>query len=174
MRWHCGTNSMGEPMIDVTLRAATLADIPTLHRLMRDFAASERIEHRFFLTEASLHEALFAPRPLIESVLADSDNTTVGFVLWLVFFATISGWYGMFVTNLFVAEPYRRRGIGSAMFRHLARTAVERRYSVVQWDVNRSNTQAIEFYRHIGAQPVTNDLAMHELRGDAMLALARD
>jgi hypothetical protein len=43
----------------------------------------------------------------------------------------------------------------------------------VQWDVNRSNTRAIEFYRRIGAQPVTNDLAMHELSGDAILALAR-
>jgi hypothetical protein len=74
-------------MTNLTLRAATPADIPTLHRLMRDFAVHERIEHRFYLTEASLHEALFAPRPLIESVLADSGNTTLGFALWLVFFA---------------------------------------------------------------------------------------
>jgi hypothetical protein len=41
----------------------------------------ERIEHRFYLTEGSLYEALFAPRPLIESVLADSDNTILGFAL---------------------------------------------------------------------------------------------
>jgi ribosomal protein S18 acetylase RimI-like enzyme len=161
-------------MTDVTLRAATPADIRTLHRLMRDFAVSEGIEGRFFLTEASLHEALFGPRPLIEAVLAESDSTIVGFILWMVFFATIGGWNCMFVTNLFVAELYRRRGIGSALFRHLARIAVEKQYSVVQWDVNRSNARAIEFYRRIGAQPVINDLFMEELRGNALLALAGD
>ena len=173
-RWHSDTNSPGEPMTDFTLRAATPPDIPTLHRLMRDFAVSEEIEHRFYLTEASLQEALFAPHPSIRAVLADSDNTTVGFALWMVFFATISVSYVMFVTNVFVAESYRRRGIGAALFRHIARIAVEKQYSAVQWDVNRSNTRAIEFYRRIGAQPVINDLAMQELRGDAMLALARD
>ena len=119
-------------------------------------------------------EALFGPRPLIESALADSDNTILGFALWLVFFGTISGTCGMFVDNLFVAEPYRSRGIGLALFRHIARIAVEKQYSVVQWDVNRLNARAIEFYRRLGAQPVSNDLFMEELRGDALLALARD
>jgi GNAT superfamily N-acetyltransferase len=161
-------------MTDLTLRAATPADILKLHRLMRDFAVYERIEHRFYLTEASLHEALFGRRPLIESALADSDNAILGFALWLVFFGTISGTCGMFVDNLFVAEPYRGRGIGLALFRHIARIAVEKQYSVVQWDVNRLNARAIEFYRRLGAQPVSNDLFMEELRGDALLALARD
>ena len=80
----------------------------------------------------------------------------------------------MFVDNLFVAEPYRSRGIGLALFRHIARIAVEKQYSVVQWDVNRLNARAIEFYRRLGAKPVSNDLFMEELRGDALLALARD
>jgi GNAT superfamily N-acetyltransferase len=140
---------------------------------MRDFAVYEGIDHQFHLTEASLHEALFAPHPLIGSVLAEADNDLVGFALWLVFFGTMSGSYAMFVNNLFVVEPYRRRGIGSAIFRHLARIAVEKQYSVIQWDVNRLNTQAIEFYRRLGSQRVSNDLVMEELRGDTLLALAR-
>jgi GNAT superfamily N-acetyltransferase len=140
---------------------------------MRDFAVFEGIDYRFHLTETSLYEALFAPHPLIDSVVAEIDDTIVGFALWLAFFGTISGSYAMFVSNLFVVEPYRRRGVGSAIFRHLARVAVERQYSVMQWDVNRLNTQAVEFYRRIGAQRVSNDLVMEELRGDALLALAR-
>ena len=156
-----------------TLRAATPADIPALYRLLHGFAVSEEIDYRFHLTEDSLREALFAPHPLIHSVLADYDQTTVGFALWLVFFGTISGQYAMFISNVFVAEPYRRHGVGSAMFRHMARIAVEKRFRTIQWDVNRSNTGAIEFYRRIGAQPVTTDMFMEELRDDAIIALAR-
>jgi GNAT superfamily N-acetyltransferase len=155
------------------LRTATPADIPMLHRLIRDFAADERAEHRFHLTEAGLHKALFAPHPLVFSVVADSGSTMVGFALWLYFFGTISGSYGMFVTNVFVAEPYRRCGIGLAMFRHMARIAVEKQCSVVQWDVHNWNTQAIEFYRHIGAEQLGADRFMNELTGDALTALAR-
>lgn len=79
----------------------------------------------------------------------------------------------MFVNNVFVTEPYRSRGIGSALFRHMARIAVEKQYSVIQWDVNRTNVRAIEFYRRIGAQPIRSDMFTEELRDDALLALAR-
>jgi GNAT superfamily N-acetyltransferase len=160
-------------MASLAIRAATPTDIPTLHRLIRDFAVYEGIDYRFHLTETSLCEALFTPHPLIGSVVAETDDTIVGFALWLVFFGTMSGSYAMFVNNLFVVEKYRRHGIGSAIFRYLARVAVEKQYPVMQWDVNRLNTQAVEFYRHIGAQRVSNDLVMEELRGDALLALAQ-
>ena len=67
-------------------------------------------------------------------------------------------------------SPASRR---PSLFRYLARIAVERQYVVVQWDVNLTNTRAIEFYRRLGAQLVSNDLMMQELRPDALLALAR-
>jgi GNAT superfamily N-acetyltransferase len=140
---------------------------------MHDFAVYEKVDYRFELTEAALHEALFAPHPLLGSVLANDGEVTVGFALWLVFFGTMSGRCGMFVDNVFVAEPYRKRGIAKAMFRHMARIAVEQQYVVMQWDVNRMNAPAIEFYRRIGAQPVTTDMFMEELRGDALRALAK-
>ena len=136
-------------MTDLILRAATPADIPTLYCLGATLRL-ERIEHRFHLTEASLHKALFAPLPCIVWTLADSDNTILGFALWLDIFGTISGPCGMFVDKLFVAEPYRSRGIGLALFRHIARIATQKQYSVVQWDVNRLNRRAIEFYRRLG------------------------
>jgi hypothetical protein len=58
---------------------------------MRDFAVHEGIDYRFHLTEASLCEALFAPNPLIRSVVAETDVNVVGFAFWLVFFSTTSG-----------------------------------------------------------------------------------
>jgi GNAT superfamily N-acetyltransferase len=51
---------------------------------------------------------------------------TVGFALWFLFFGTFSGRYGLWVANLYVEEPYRGIGIGLALFRHMARIAVEK------------------------------------------------
>jgi len=138
-------------MAAFSLRAATAADVPTLHRLMRDFAVHERAQERFQITEAGLHTALFTPKPPIYAVLAICDGKTVGFARWFLFFGTFSGRYGLWVANIYVEESYRGIEIGLALFRHMARIAVAKDRATIQWDVNEWNTQAIEFYDRIGA-----------------------
>ena len=160
-------------MAALTLHATTPADIPTLHRLMRDFADHERARERFQITEARLHEALFSPNPAISSVLADSGGMTVGFALWFFFFGTFSGRYGLWVANIYVEEPYRGIGIGLALFRHMARIAVEKDCVAMQWEVNDWNRQAVEFYDRIGSTPVSDTRLVKEMTGEALTALAK-
>jgi len=155
-----------------TLRPTTQADVPALHRLMRDFAAYEKLQDRFRITEASLLDALFAPNPPIESILVDGDSATIGFALWFFQFGTFSGHWYMFVEDIYVDPAYRGRGIGMALFRHMARLAVARDCINMEWNVLDWNTPAIEFYRRIGAKPVTGWIPQ-TLSGDAMIALAR-
>ncbi len=155
----------------LTLRPATPADVPTLHRLMRDFAAYEKLEHRFKITEASLHDVLFGAQPALESLLAEVDTTPVGFALWYFTFGTFSGRYGLFVEDIYIEQAHRGRGIGLALFRHMARVAVERDCLDMAWNVLDWNTPAIEFYRRIGAKPVRGWIPQ-QLSGDALRALA--
>jgi len=160
-------------MATFALRATTMADIPTLHRLMRDFSAHERAQERFQITEDRLHEALFSPNPAISSVLADSDGMTVGFALWFFFFGTFSGRYGLWVANIYVQKPYRGNGIGFALFRHMARIAVEKDCVAMQWDVNVWNRQAVAFYDRIGSTSVSDTRLVKEMTGEALTALAK-
>jgi GNAT superfamily N-acetyltransferase len=153
------------------LRPTTPADIPTLHRLMRDFAAYEKLEHRFKITEAGLHDALFGARPMLDSVLADAQGKTVGFALWYFLFGTFSGRYGLFVEDIYVEPDQRGRGIGLALFRHMARVAIARDCADMEWNVLDWNTPAIEFYRRIGAKPIEGWIPQR-LTGDALIALA--
>ena len=157
--------------ITCTLRDTAPADIPVLHRLMRDFAIYERLEHRFTVTEAQLDAALFGARPALYSILAEADGATVGFALWYFTFGSFSGNHGLFVEDVFVAQPYRGRGIGLALFRHMARITLARQCTEMAWNVLDWNTPAIEFYRRIGARPVRGWIPQ-QLRGDALAALA--
>jgi GNAT superfamily N-acetyltransferase len=138
---------------------------------MRDFATYEKLQARFQITEAVLHDALFAPNPPLDSVLVDAGNATVGFALWYITFGTFSGRYGLFVEDIYVEPAHRGGGIGMALFRHMARIAVERDCIGMEWNVLDWNTPAIEFYRRIGAQPVRGWIPQ-QLSGDALIALA--
>lgn len=138
---------------------------------MHDFATYERLQDRFKITEAALHDVLFAPNPQLHSILVDADDTSIGFALWYFTFGTFSGRNGLFVEDIYVDQSYRGRGIGLALFRHMARLARERDCIDMQWSVLDWNTPAIEFYRRIGAKPVRGWIPQ-QLSGDALIALA--
>ncbi|HEY4894162.1 MAG TPA: GNAT family N-acetyltransferase [Reyranella sp.] len=153
------------------LRATTPGDIPTLHRLMRDFATYEKLQHRFKITEARLHDAMLGPDPTHSSILVDVGQETIGFALWYFTFGTFSGRHSLFVEDIYIDPAHRGSGIGLALFRHMARVALERDCIDMQWNVLDWNTLAIEFYRRIGAKPIEGWIPK-QLSGDALTALA--
>jgi GNAT superfamily N-acetyltransferase len=157
--------------VTFTLRPTTPSDIPALHRLMRDFAAYEKLEHRFKITESRLHDVLFGAKPMLESTMVDVAATPVGFALWYFFFGTFSGRENLFVEDIYVEPAHRGHGIGLALFRHMARTALARDCISMEWHVLDWNTPAIEFYRRIGAKPMEGWIPQL-LSDDAMTALA--
>ena len=156
-----------------TLRPTTPSDIPTLHRLMRDFATYEKLDHRFKITEAELHAVLFGPNPAIDSILAEVNGTTVGFALWYFLFGTFSGHYAP------VRGGHLRRAAPTAAAASASRCSATWRASRLsascadmEWNVLDWNTPAIEFYRRIGAKPRRAG-SPSNLTGDALIALAK-
>jgi GNAT superfamily N-acetyltransferase len=158
-------------MAAFTLRPTSPSDIATLHRLLLDFATYEKLQDRFKITEAALHNALFGAKPTHESLLVDVGPTTVGFVLWYFTFGTFSGRYSLFVEDIYIGPAHRGGGIGMALFRHMARIAIERGCLDMEWNVLDWNTPAIEFYRRIGAKPIEGWIPQY-VSGDALTALA--
>ena len=140
---------------------------------MREFATYEKLEHRYKITETELHTALFGAKPALDSVLADVDGITVGFALWYFTFGSFSGRYSLFVEDIFVQQDFRGRGIGLALFRHMARIALERQCIDMSWTVLDWNAPAIEFYRGLGAKMLT-EWETFRLTGEALERLARD
>jgi GNAT superfamily N-acetyltransferase len=158
-------------MTGFSLRPATPDDVPEVLRLIRALAEYERLLDQARATEADLHAALFGPHPGIHVVLAELDRATVGFGLWFATFSTFTGRRGFYIEDVFVEAAHRGRGIGRAIFAHIARRAVAEGCARIEWAVLNWNEPALRFYRAIGAEPL-DQWTRQRLSGASLAALA--
>jgi GNAT superfamily N-acetyltransferase len=154
-----------------TLRDATEADLPDVMRLVRGLAEYEKLTTHFVATEADYHRELFSPGAIARSAVAFTGGRAVGVALWFYTLSTFAGRRRLFVEDVFVEPAHRGTGIGLALFRHMARTAQEAGCTGMEWRVLNWNQPAIDFYRRIGATPVT-DWTTQQLHGEALIALS--
>jgi len=157
--------------VRATIRPATAADAGEIVRLVRALAEYERLLHEVVSTESDFRERLFGPCPVAHAAFAELDGKAVGLALWYYMFSTFTGRCDLFLEDLFVMPEHRGHGIGLGLFRHLARIAVAERCRRIEWRVLNWNQPAIDFYRRIGARPMT-DWTVKRLEGPALAALA--
>jgi len=154
-----------------TLRAATEADLGDVMRLVRGLAEYEKLTDHCTATEADFHAHLFGPNAIAHAALAEIDGHPVGLALWYYTLSTFAGRKRLFVEDVFVEPAHRGAGIGFALFRHMARVARAEGCNGMEWRVLNWNQPAIDFYRRIGAEPVT-EWTTNQLSGDALATLA--
>jgi len=154
-----------------TLREAGEADIAEVMRLVRGLAEYETLADECIATEADYRRELFGPGGIARAALAFVDGRAVGVGLWFYTLSTFAGRRRLFVEDVFVEPAYRGKGIGLALFRHMARVALAEGCIGLEWRVLNWNAPSIEFYRRMGAQPVT-DWTTQRLQGEALSALA--
>ena len=116
--------------------------------------------------------ALFGELPAAEAVIARWEGEPVAFALWFQTYSTWTGRAGMWLEDLFVQPEYRERGIGTALLTHLARVCVDRGYSRFEWSVLDWNALALDFYRGLGAVPMS-EWTTHRLDAEALSRLAK-
>lgn len=156
---------------NVRIESVTPADVTTLWRLVRELAEFEHLAHEMVATEASLHAALFGPAASVEAVLIHAGADAAGFALWFHNFSTFVGRRGLYLEDLYVRPDFRGRGFGRRLLAHLAALAVERGCARFEWAVLDWNRRAVDFYRAMGAVPMS-EWTVFRLRGDALHALA--
>jgi GNAT superfamily N-acetyltransferase len=155
----------------LTLRPATRDDVPLILSLIRELARYERAPEAVVATEEALARDGFGDRPLFEVTIAEWSGTGVGFAFWFLAYSTWRGQPTLYLEDLFVRPDARGRGIGKAMMRFLARTALDRGCGRFVWQVLDWNTPSIEFYESLGAQVVREWLTCR-LEGEGLRSLA--
>ena len=136
----------------ISIRAATLSDIPLIAALIRALAEYEKLAHEVRFDEAVLAAKLFGPRPYAEVVIGELDGKPSGFALFFHNFSTFEGKPGIYLEDLFVQPEARGSGLGKALLSYLAALAVERDCARLEWSVLDWNEPAIGFYKSLGAR----------------------
>jgi GNAT superfamily N-acetyltransferase len=154
-----------------SIRAATVDDVPIILSFIKDLAAYEKLPHEVTATEEILRRNLFTERKTAEALLASEGDTYVGFAVFFHNFSTFLGKPGIYLEDLFIKPEYRGRGYGKALMIFLARLAKERDCGRFEWWVLNWNTPSIEFYRSLGAAPMS-EWTVQRMTGQAIDALA--
>jgi GNAT superfamily N-acetyltransferase len=153
------------------IRPARPADVPDIHRLVRELAEYEQSPDQVVATEAEFVASLFGERPAVFAHVAEHDGAVAGFALWFLNFSTWTGRHGIYLEDLYVSPAVRGYGYGKALLAELARICVERGYGRLDWQVLDWNAPAIGFYRAAGAVAM-DEWRGYRLAGPALSALA--
>lgn len=156
---------------NVTLRAAVPSDVPEILALIRELAAYEKEPDAAIATEAGLLRDGFGPEPYFRCIMAEWQGQVAGFALYFFQYSTWEGRPALYLEDLFVRERFRKRGIGVALFQHLAQIAVERQCTRLQWECLDWNQPALDFYESTGAKVMREWLNLR-VSGDALRRLA--
>lgn len=154
----------------LSIRPATIDDVPLLRIMIRELAAFERELEHCLIEEADLARDGYTADPKFRALIAEWNEQTAGYALFFNYYSTWAG-PGLFLEDLFVREQFRKRGIGKALLAWVARIGLQENCYGVHWEVLDWNEKAIELYKSLGAEfrerwrPVM-------LKGDALRRLA--
>jgi GNAT superfamily N-acetyltransferase len=150
---------------------ASEADVPLILSFIKSLAEYERLSDQVVATESSLREFLFGAREYAEVVIARLDDRPVGYALFFHNFSTFAGRPGLYLEDVFVLPEFRGKGVGKALLVYVAKVAVERNCSRLEWVVLDWNSSAIEFYKGLGAVSLS-DWRLFRMTGGALAKLA--
>lgn len=154
----------------LNIRSAAHHDLPFILKMIRELAEFEKLTDEAIATHEDFDVALFGKCPSAEAVIAEYEGEAVGFALFFHNFSTFLGRRGLYLEDLYVRPEFRSRGIGEALFRHLATLAVTRGCGRFEWSVLDWNEHALRFYKRLGAVTMS-DWTVHRLSGEALMKL---
>lgn len=156
---------------NLVIRSAEPTDIPMLFTLIKELAEYEKLSHAVTASEELLWNSLFGNDKSAEALLAEVEGETAGIAIYFFNFSTFLGKPGIYLEDLFVRPHLRGQNIGKQILLQLIKIAKEKNCGRVEWAVLDWNSNAIEFYKKLGAKPMA-DWTVFRLTEDKINELA--
>ena len=149
--------------MEITIRPANEMDFPEIFSLITEFSIFQGTPEKVSITVEQMQEN----KELFNCLVAETkDKHIVGFASF--FFAYYS-WSGkaLYLDDLYVKETFRNQAIGKMLFDAVLVYAKNNHCNKMRWLVSKWNTNAIGFYKSIGANidetELTCDLTLNEI-----------
>jgi GNAT superfamily N-acetyltransferase len=155
----------------ITVRPIAAGEGGVLLEMVKALAEDHGFADKMKSSPADLEAALFAPQPIVGCLLAFYDGAPAGCAFWHRSFATSRGREVMYLEDLSVLPPYRRKGVARALLKELARLARAKRFPSIYWIMMGRNEPGRALYREIGAE-LEDGLTFCRLADDALERLA--
>jgi ribosomal protein S18 acetylase RimI-like enzyme len=155
----------------VAVRPAVPGDAEAVARLARLLSLADGARPSQFTAEAYLRDG-FGPVPAFRVLVAEVDDTVVGYALFYPGYDTDRATRGVYLADLYVLATHRRMGVGRALVSGVARAARALGGSWMFWSVLKRNRAARRFYRTLA--PELRDIVICAAFGPGFDRLARD
>jgi GNAT superfamily N-acetyltransferase len=107
---------------------------------------------------AQVRDVLFGTPPLAYALVAWDGDAPAGLAAYSFLWPAAGLTASLYLKELYVAEAYRRTGIGNLLMDGLWEVARRRGLSRVEWTTDTSNEGARAFYEALGAKPLTSKI----------------
>mgnify|MGYP001085905886 CR=1 FL=1 len=136
--------------MNVVFRKGLKADMPAVHKLIKELASFENEANAVDITVEDLKKDGFGETPLFDIFIAELNDKIVGMAL---FYARYSTWKGptIHLEDLIVTKEKRGLKIGSTLYKMVLDYAYKKGVKRVEWAVLDWNEPAISFYESTGA-----------------------
>jgi GNAT superfamily N-acetyltransferase len=139
----------------IYIREAVIGDVTLLLQFIRDLAEYEHLGDKMEATAEGLRQTIFIEKRA-EALIAEYDGDAAGFALFFHNYSTFKGKSGIYLEDLFVNQKLRGNGIGKALLQKLTDIAARRGCGRLEWSCLNWNTPSIEFYKNMGAVPLSD------------------
>lgn len=146
-------------------------DLSLIFAFIKNLAEYEKMSDQVLADEDLLYEWLFEKK-IAEVYFLMEGEKEVAFVLFFHNFSTFQGRAGLYVEDIFVLPEYRGHGYGKALFQWMAKIAMDRGCSRMEWTCLHWNEPSIRFYRSLGAVPM-DQWILFRLTGPALEELGK-
>jgi GNAT superfamily N-acetyltransferase len=157
---------MTEESASLTVRQAEAEDMTAIAEMAGEFhaylAALDGSDPSFdgARVDSTLRKCGFGGRPLFSALIAEKGGQPVGYAIYSIGFWA-DAWQGMvLVSDLYVRQAWRARGIGRELMRQLAAAGKREGCGMVMWTVWDKNEPAKRFYDRLGGVALDDEQLM--------------
>lgn len=157
--------------MQISFRYANDNDTTLILSFINELAKYEQMADEVIASEELLNEWLFK-KEIAEVIFIMENKKEIGFALFFHNFSTFLGRGGIYLEDLYVKSEYRGKGYGKAIFKQIAKIAVERNCGRLEWCYLDWNKPSIDFYLSLGAK-VMDEWTTYRISGDILNELGK-